>query len=734
MTLEEFVLSFSVDASKFVEGQRRVDKTLLDLEKSAERSSKAISGTTDKSLRGMLSGFNTQFVEINQNLRRLAEQSVRTGGAVAHGASQGASGLAALATAGLNAYAVLKLVQGVTSSVINTAATVTAQSQTAGYTGVAPARVRSIARGAYEATGADEGATQNALFGLRQRIAGRNGANIEGYTSLIRTLSLMGVNPNTSGNDDEVFQDILTKLHPALGRMSQPDQQLYGGQLGLPQQFTQALALSSAAELEAKGRLITADHDQTEELNKLTGYMRQFNAALSGMTEKIAADLAPTIGRVVTYLAGLIVQLQQTPGGRAAFGVGAAAAGGGVLWGTWRAVRGMVRSLFGVPAQEAARAAAEATPAIADAAATTTAVARFWAALGRLSLWGALSTLGGDTPEGTGRPKQFEDADRGHFLGGTIGRWVRGLFGGPGRDPQAAQRDMQQALAQRNSEAGGAGGGSGGPGRAGGAISSSARAHQAMDYFVSRGWTPAQSAGIVGRLWSESIGLKPDAHNDIGGGHTGLGQWDHERWPRFLSMYNGDTSFERQLEYVDWELNNTERRAGDKIRAETTSHGAGVAMESYERARNPSFTEQAASVADQLYLSHVSKKVGPASAPSNQGNDAELRRKYDAAVARFNETERKAGDHYATSHPETFEQWKARNTDYLKSVDGTQPNLVSGGALTHNHNIDIGDVHVHLPPGTPANDVSAISDGISDSLRNRVKREFLVNQSGTGLR
>jgi hypothetical protein len=121
----------------------------------------------------------------------------------------------------------------------------------------------------------------------------------------------------------------------------------------------------------------------------------------------------------------------------------------------------------------------------------------------------------------------------------------------------------------------------------------------AVGYFEGQGWSHAQAAGIVGRLYGES-GLNPNASNDIGGGHRGIAQWDRERWARFQQMYPGDNSFEAQLAYVQWELTHAEAAAGASIRSQTTARGAGMATEEYERAGDPAFTRRAAAMAEQI--------------------------------------------------------------------------------------------------------------------------------------
>ncbi|RVT95254.1 hypothetical protein EOD42_16860 [Rhodovarius crocodyli] len=101
------------------------------------------------------------------------------------------------------------------------------------------------------------------------------------------------------------------------------------------------------------------------------------------------------------------------------------------------------------------------------------------------------------------------------------------------------------------------------------------RQRQAYDYFISRGWTPAQAAGIVGHLTGESgADLDTNAFNPAGGGRgaMGIGQWRGQRIAEFERQYGRTPQgapLEMQLAFVDWELRNTERAQGDALRATT---------------------------------------------------------------------------------------------------------------------------------------------------------------------
>jgi hypothetical protein len=115
--------------------------------------------------------------------------------------------------------------------------------------------------------------------------------------------------------------------------------------------------------------------------------------------------------------------------------------------------------------------------------------------------------------------------------------------------------------------------------------SETGRPEEAQAFFQSKGWTKEQAAGIVGNLVVESR-LKTDAVGD-GGQAYGIAQWHPPRQAKFKEVYRKDirnSSFQEQLEFVNWELNNSEKAAGNALRKATTaSEAATIVDEKYER-------------------------------------------------------------------------------------------------------------------------------------------------------
>ena len=115
------------------------------------------------------------------------------------------------------------------------------------------------------------------------------------------------------------------------------------------------------------------------------------------------------------------------------------------------------------------------------------------------------------------------------------------------------------------------------------------RQNYALGIFTNAGYSPAQASGILGNLIAESgLHLDPTAANTMDGVHAGLAQWDNHRSMLFARMFGHSVlsgTFDEHLQYIVWELNNTEKAAGDALKEATTPQQAADIVESmYERA------------------------------------------------------------------------------------------------------------------------------------------------------
>lgn len=118
-------------------------------------------------------------------------------------------------------------------------------------------------------------------------------------------------------------------------------------------------------------------------------------------------------------------------------------------------------------------------------------------------------------------------------------------------------------------------------------VSITGRQKQAMDFFMSQGYSKEQAAGIVGNLMRESgAGLDTKAFNSKENAQ-GIAQWRKERLTKFKELFGKDVkdaTFEEQLAYVAWELKNTEKAAGQKLlNATSADMAASIIDKDYER-------------------------------------------------------------------------------------------------------------------------------------------------------
>lgn len=104
-----------------------------------------------------------------------------------------------------------------------------------------------------------------------------------------------------------------------------------------------------------------------------------------------------------------------------------------------------------------------------------------------------------------------------------------------------------------------------------------------VDYFVSKGLTRNQAKGIYGNLMWESRG-NIEAVSDDGYNSYGLAQWTGPRKQKLFSMYGPNPTTKQQLDFLWWELNNTERDALASLkRTNTVSDATRVFMNQFER-------------------------------------------------------------------------------------------------------------------------------------------------------
>lgn len=111
------------------------------------------------------------------------------------------------------------------------------------------------------------------------------------------------------------------------------------------------------------------------------------------------------------------------------------------------------------------------------------------------------------------------------------------------------------------------------------------RGDTALRFFQDRGWSQAAATGIVANLQAESR-LFPSAEGDKGQAY-GLAQWHKDRQLDFKRLFGKDisaSSFQDQLEFVNWELRNHPEYGGAMLKASQNAEAAArIVSQYYER-------------------------------------------------------------------------------------------------------------------------------------------------------
>lgn len=213
-------------------------------------------------------------------------------------------------------------------------------------------------------------------------------------------------------------------------------------------------------------------------------------------------------------------------------------------------------------------------------------------------------------------------------------------------------------------------------------------ASDAIAKFEKMGWSRAQAVGIVNNLQAESGG-KLD-HRAVGDNGTafGVAQWRNERVDMFKQVMGvalSESTRDQQYAFVDWELRNTHKGAGDKLKAAKTVEDASrVVTTDFEiPAQKEKKAEERAAVATEL------------------GRLAQAQALKNGALASVGAAQ------------------AAQPT--AQSVNNATTSTTTNSSETHFH----GDIHV----ATAATDGA----GIARDLAGMGKNQNLVQQGNTGL-
>lgn len=216
-------------------------------------------------------------------------------------------------------------------------------------------------------------------------------------------------------------------------------------------------------------------------------------------------------------------------------------------------------------------------------------------------------------------------------IGGPVGAYMAAAAGAGALLGGAA--GITLAGGGQNGATGGAGGTNATP--AGGDMSGgglkpaniSGNASEAMQFFQSKGWTKEQAAGIVGNLQVESGNFSPAVlsgqKRGDGGKAVGVAQWHPDRQAKFQQVMGKPlvgAPFKDQLEFIHWELNNTEKKAGNLLRSATSAAQAAEIVDKYYERSSGAHRQQRISNANNLAGSQSNQQTNTNAAQISGGN------------------------------------------------------------------------------------------------------------------
>jgi hypothetical protein len=145
------------------------------------------------------------------------------------------------------------------------------------------------------------------------------------------------------------------------------------------------------------------------------------------------------------------------------------------------------------------------------------------------------------------------------------------------------------------------------------------RIAQARAFFLAKGYSPHQAAGIIGNLQQESSFAEDviaGARSGDKGTAFGIGQWREGRQANFRAFANRmgkpATDFEAQLAFVDHELQTSESDVLKRLKAATTVDEATAAFIGYERPRGYSLANPRGGDAYDRRLKYAEAALGGA--------------------------------------------------------------------------------------------------------------------------
>jgi hypothetical protein len=156
-----------------------------------------------------------------------------------------------------------------------------------------------------------------------------------------------------------------------------------------------------------------------------------------------------------------------------------------------------------------------------------------------------------------------------------------------------------------------------------------ARQKDTFGMLTGLGYSPAAAAAMVAGFSRES-GLDPNSSNIDSDGlmHRGIASWSPERQALYEKIHHHPfvgSSLQEQLAFADWELHNTERRAGGILFGAKTPSQATLGELAYERPGNPTGAYGTdAPLAERLYQQYGPPMATPGGAVASDPGRVQL--------------------------------------------------------------------------------------------------------------
>lgn len=383
---------------------------------------------------------------------------------------------------------------------------------------------------ALERFGASGQSTRNTLFGINQAL---ETWKLTGQGNILQYLNLIGGGPNQS--PFRILHEFMAFAQAHKNDASLVN--LVGHGLGIDQGTINAsLQIKSQAEFQRQYNQALRDAPTAEEVRHAQALQEKWvglEQAAIGLANKVTTQLSPALQDVADWGAKEIHQNPMLVEAITAIFTGLSAIAGIRIVASTMGLTGLAGVLGGV----------------------ATTVERIVPVLALLGLTGPAGDIHGKT-----QAKAISGANA------TEEAWMRTHGSAP---PQFADHWWLQHA----------------PTALGGipAAQTGSSVAAISHYFLSKGYTPQQVAGILANIQAES-GFNPYATN---GTHFGLFQWDKARQAQFAMLFGHpiqrSTPYE-QLQFAQWELTHTEKKAGNELRHAKTRYQSGAVISlDYER-------------------------------------------------------------------------------------------------------------------------------------------------------